>query len=93
MIKDANRLVANTILFVVHKHGEEGPSGITMDINFSISELSKMCGLDMAKTKEIVDKLIKAKVISLSGETIIVNSLDSLEKFIRFLEMKEQFGE
>lgn len=93
MIKDANRLVANTILLVVHKHGEEGPNGITMDINFSISELSKMCGLDMIKTKEIVDKLIKAKVISLSGDTIVVNSLDSLEKFIRFLEMKEQFGE
>src|SRR5258708_3038835 len=93
MIKDANRLVSNTILLVVHKHGEEGAGGITMDIPFSVAELSKMCGLDLAKTQEIVDKLIKAKVVHLSGETIIVNSLDSLEKFIKFLEMKEQFGE
>jgi len=29
----------------------------------------------------------------MSGETIVVTSLDSLEKFIKFLEMKEQFGE
>ncbi len=93
MIKDANRLVANTILLVVHKHGQEGPNGITMDINFTVQELSKMCGLDFPKTQEIVDKLIKAKVVSLSGETIIVTSLDNLEKFIKFLEMKEQFGE
>jgi len=93
MIKDANRLVANTILLVVHKHGEEGAEGITMDIPFTIAELSKMCGLENAKTKEIVDKLIKAKVVRLSGETIVVTSLDSLEKFIKFLEMKEQFGE
>ncbi len=93
MIKDANRLVANTILLVVHKHGEEGPDGITMDIPFTISELSKMCGLEMSKTHEIVDKLMKAKVIRLSGEAITVNSLDSLEKFIKYLEMKEQFGE
>src|SRR5258708_18119760 len=93
MIKDANRLVANTILLVVHKHGQEVPGGITMDISFNVQELSKMCGLDFPKTQEIVDKLIKAKVISLSGDTIIVTSLDSLEKFIRFLEMKEQFGE
>lgn len=93
MIKDSNRLVANTILLVVHKHGEEGPGGITMDINFTVSELSKMCGLDLPKTREIVDKLIKAKVVSLSGETIVVTSLENLEKFIRFLEMKEQFGE
>lgn len=93
MIKDANRLVANTILLVVHKHGEEGPGGITLDIPFTVAELSKMCGLDMVKTQEIVDKLMKAKVVHLSGETIVVNSLDSLEKFIKFLEMKEQFGE
>ena len=93
MIKDANRLVANTILLVVHKHGEEGPEGIVMDIPFTIPELSKMCGLELGKTHEIVDKLLKAKVVKLSGETIIVNSLDSLEKFIKYLEMKEQFGE
>lgn len=93
MIKDANRLVANTILLVVHKHGQEGPAGITMDINFTIQELSKMCGLDMPKTQEIVEKLIKAKVVNLSGDTIIVTSLANLEKFIKFLEMKEQFGE
>jgi CRP-like cAMP-binding protein len=93
MIKDANRLVANTILLVVHKHGQEGPGGITMDINFTVSELSKMCGLDLPKTQEIVDKLIKAKVVSLSGDVIIVTGLENLEKFIRFLEMKEQFGE
>ena len=93
MIKDANRLVANTILLVVHKHGEEGAEGITMDIPFTVSDLSKMCGLDIAKTQEIVQKLLKARVVRMAGETIVVTSLDSLEKFIKFLEMKEQFGE
>ncbi len=93
MIKDANRLVANTILLVVHKHGQEGPGGISMDIPFTVNELSKMCGLDLLKTQEIVEKLLKAKVITLSGESIIVTGLDNLEKFIKFLEMKEMFGE
>ncbi len=93
MIKDANRLVANTILLVVHKHGEEGPGGIAMNINFTVSELSKMCGLDQAKTREVVDRLLKARVINLNGEAIQVTSLASLEQFIKFLEMKEQFGE
>ncbi len=93
MIKDANRLVANTILLVVHKHGEEGPGGITMNINFTVPELSKMCGLEQAKTREVVDRLQKARVITLNGEAIQVTSLASLEQFIKFLEMKEQFGE
>lgn len=93
MIKDANRLVANTILLVVHKHGEEGPNGITMDIHFTVFELSKMCGLDIPKTQEIVDKLLKARVIRMAGDAITVTNLENLEKFIKFLEMKEQFGE
>jgi CRP/FNR family transcriptional regulator, cyclic AMP receptor protein len=93
MIKDANRLVANTILLVVHKHGEEGPGGITMDIPFTVIELSKRCGVELPKTQEIVSRMIKAKVILMVGENISVTSLENLEKFIKFLEMKEQFGE
>jgi hypothetical protein len=42
---------------------------------------------------EVVDRLQKARVVSLSGEAILVTSLASLEQFIKFLEMKEQFGE
>src|SRR5271170_6015420 len=33
MIKNDKRLVANTILLVVHKHGQEGPNGIKMDVD------------------------------------------------------------
>jgi CRP/FNR family cyclic AMP-dependent transcriptional regulator len=93
LIKDANRLVANTILLAVHKHGTEGPGGITTDPPLTASGLSRDCGLDLGKTQEILQKMLKAKVVTLNGETIIVNGLDSLEKFIKFLEMKEQFGE
>jgi CRP/FNR family transcriptional regulator, cyclic AMP receptor protein len=93
MIKNDKRLVANTILLVVHKHGQEGPNGIKMDVDFTVPFLSKMCGLDLAKTQEIVDKLIRARVASMSGDAIVVTSLDNLEKFIKFLEMKELFGE
>ena len=37
MIKDANRLVANTILLVVHKHGEEGLAELSTWISISRS--------------------------------------------------------
>jgi CRP/FNR family transcriptional regulator, cyclic AMP receptor protein len=93
IIRDANRLVANTILLVVHKHGEAGPEGITMNIDFTVPELSKMCGVELEKTREIIDKMSKAKVIRHQGETLIVTSLESLERWIKYLEMKEQFGE
>jgi hypothetical protein len=78
---------------MVHKHGQEGPEGIVIDSNFTVPFLSKMCGLDLPKTQEIVDKLIHARVVKMSGEMLIVTSIDNLEKFIKFLEMKELFGE
>jgi CRP-like cAMP-binding protein len=93
MIKNDKRLVANTILLVVHKHGQESADGIEMDINFTVSFLSKMCGLDLAKTQEIIANLVRARVVRMSGDAIVVTSLDNLEKFIKFLEMKELFGE
>jgi CRP-like cAMP-binding protein len=93
MIRDTNRLVANTVLLVAHKHGDEGAEGITMNIDFTISELSKMCGVDLEKTHEVVDKMVKARVLKLFGETMVVTSMEGLEKWIRYLEMKEQFGE
>lgn len=93
MIKNDNRTVTNTILLMVHKHGQEGPEGIVIDSNFTVPFLSKMCGLDMFKTQEIVNKLIHARVVKMSGEMLVVTSIDNLEKFIKFLEMKELFGE
>lgn len=94
MIKDANRLVANTILLVVHKHGEESAGGISLGIEFTVPELSRMCGLELDKTQEIVDKMVRAKVLKIGGNgQITVSSLASLEQFIKYLEMKEQFGE
>jgi CRP/FNR family cyclic AMP-dependent transcriptional regulator len=93
MVKNDKRMVTNTILLMVHKHGQEGPEGIVIDSNFTVPFLSKMCGLDLPKTQEIVDKLIHARVIKMSGEMLIVTSIDNLEKFIKFLEMKELFGE
>jgi CRP-like cAMP-binding protein len=93
MIKNDKRLVANTILLIVHKHGHEGANGIEMDVNFTVSFLSKMCGLELGKTQEFVDKLVHAHVIRMSGDAIVVTSLENLEKFIKFLEMKELFGE
>jgi CRP/FNR family transcriptional regulator, cyclic AMP receptor protein len=93
MIKNDKRLVANTILLIVHKHGHEGANGIEMDVNFTVSFLSKMCGLELGKTQEFVDKLAHAHVIRMSGDAIVVTSLENLEKFIKFLEMKELFGE
>lgn len=93
MIRDTNSRVANTIQMEVLKRGEEGVEGISMNPPFIIGDLSRSCGVDIEKAREVVDKMVKARVLKLFGETIVVTSTEGLEKWIRYLEMKEQFGE
>jgi CRP/FNR family transcriptional regulator, cyclic AMP receptor protein len=93
LLKDHNRRVANTLLQLCQKHGHQTPQGFTMDIALSVTELANMVGLsdDMAKVKDILGKMEKNKILQLSGNTIQILSIDSLGKFIKFLEMKEEF--
>jgi CRP/FNR family transcriptional regulator, cyclic AMP receptor protein len=94
LIRDNNRRVANTLLMLAHKHGNRATANIKMDFDFSVGELAKMVGLENEKPKmdEIIDKLMRAKVITIEDGQIVIVSLENLEKFIKYLEMKEEFG-
>lgn len=95
MLKDINRRVANTLLMLVHKHGRQTDKGFVMDITLTVAELANMVGMtqDLAKVKEILAKFEKAKIISLDGQQIHILSVEYLEKFIKYLEMKAEFEE
>lgn len=95
LVKDHNRRVANTLALIAHKHGQKSDKGISFSIPVNATEVANASGLnaELAKVKDILSKLAKAKVIRFEGDQIVVLSLESLEKFIRYLEMKEEFGE
>ena len=90
MIKDANLRVANTLLREAQR-GDNGPDGITL--NLTLETLNRVCGLELDKTQEAVHKMLKARVLRSLEPVLVAASLDSLEKYIKYLEMKEQFGE
>jgi CRP-like cAMP-binding protein len=94
LIRDANSRVANTLAQLAHKHGGKATDNIKMDFNFSVEELAKMVGMinEKDKVQEILDKLEKAHITRLEDGQIVIVNLENLEKFIRYLEMKEEFG-
>jgi CRP-like cAMP-binding protein len=94
LIKDVNRRIANRILVLCHQRGVKGPGGIKMDFPFGENELAKDAGLteDMPKVREVIAKLQQAKIIDVQSGQIVVLSVESLEKFIQYLAMKEEFG-
>ena len=40
----------------------------------------------------ILDKLVKIQVIELSGGAIVISNKEQLDRFMRYMEMREMFG-
>ncbi len=92
LLKDSNSRVANSLFNLAHKHGVPCDNGIKMDFALGPTELANQVGLSQDKVQEVIEKMLKAKVIKLVDNQIIIVSLESLEKYINFLQMMEEFG-
>lgn len=93
LIKDVNSRVAHTLLNLAHKHGGGKAGEIKVD-GLSIEELAKAVGMgnEAPKVAEIIAKMEQVRITRMEGNLVVITSLENLEKFIRYLEMKEQFG-
>jgi CRP-like cAMP-binding protein len=93
LIRDANSRVAHTLLHLAHKNG--GKPGVEIKIdNLTVEELAKTVGMtnEVPKVTEILGKMEQVRITRMENNKIVISSLENLEKFIRYLEMKEQFG-
>jgi CRP/FNR family cyclic AMP-dependent transcriptional regulator len=93
LIRDANSRVAHTLLHLAHKNGGKPGMEIKID-NLTVEELAKMVGMpnELPKVAEILGKMEQVRITYMAENKIVISSLENLEKFIRYLEMKEQFG-
>jgi CRP-like cAMP-binding protein len=93
LIKDANSRVAHALLHLVHKKGGTGKVDIKLD-GLTVDELARSVGMggEPSKVGEILGRMEQVHITRLDGGVVVVASLENLEKFIRYLEMKEQFG-
>lgn len=85
--KDFNMRVVNTLLLHVHKNGDNSA--------LAISGLIQQTGMEEHRDKlnEIIQAMDKARVITMSGDSIIVSGSANIEKYKQYLEMKKAFGE
>ena len=62
--------------------------------NLTVEELAKTVGMtnEVPKVTEILGKMEQVRITRMENNKIVISSLENLEKFIRYLEMKEQFG-
>jgi CRP-like cAMP-binding protein len=92
MIKEPNRLIASTLLLQAAKYKQNTENEVEVDMEISFQELGQLCSLDEEKTRTAIEKMVKAKVLRIQSNNQIVGiNLVNLEKYIKYLEMKEQF--
>ena len=91
MIKDNNSKVINTLTRMAEHDGEQVEGGI--QIKISPKDLAMKTGLEQNKVNEIVNKIIKAKLINVVQGGILISDVTKLRKYLEFLTLKEQFGD
>ena len=91
MIKDNNTKVVSTLAKLADNEGENTDEGVKIKI--TVADLATKTGLEQTKITEILNKIIKARLINVGGDCIIVSDVIKLRKFLDFLALKEQFGE
>jgi len=94
MIKsDDKRLIA----FLITKAQEEGikqdDGTILLNFQFAYDAVAPIVGIGVEKLKRMMDQLIKGNLVDMRNDKIVVRSTANLEEYLRYVSLKEKFGE
>jgi CRP/FNR family transcriptional regulator, cyclic AMP receptor protein len=99
-LKIENLLIPDPVIRVVHiifKSARrilvDSDKGIKIDLELSMASLASLAGLDEQIVIEILNKLKRSGVIFEKAGRIFITSMGMLEKYMKYLEMKNQFEE
>jgi CRP-like cAMP-binding protein len=92
LMRDNNSRVTGTLLLLMSKNGRPSEQGIVLDRKETTEELVGMTGLPHEKVEEVLETLRRAGIAKTQNNVLVVASADGLERFMNYLEMKEEFG-
>lgn len=92
LMRDIHSRVAGTLVLLMSKRGAPGEKGYKIPWKETIDELSNMTGLPLEPVEEVLESLVRAKVAERSDGDLLIRDPDDLERFMTYLEMKDEFG-
>ncbi len=88
MIKDSTSRLVNILARQVKSQKKSG------EISMTIDDLAGMAGMEKQQVKTIAGKLAGVKIVELSGgETLRILNQEQVDRLLKYLEMREIFGE
>jgi CRP/FNR family cyclic AMP-dependent transcriptional regulator len=87
MIKDNTSRLVSILAKQVREQKNSDGYAITID------ELSGIAGIEDAQVRSILEKLASVRIVALVGDKVHISSQDQIDRLLRYLEMREIFGE
>ncbi len=87
MIKDNTSRLVSILAKQVKERKKNGDFFVTID------DLAGLAGIETSQVKMILEKLASVRIVELSNEKVHITSQDQADRLLRYLEMREIFGE
>jgi CRP-like cAMP-binding protein len=87
MIKDNTSRLVSILAKQIREQKKSGEYFITVD------ELSGIAGIEHSQARTILEKLASVRIVELIGDKVHISSQDQIDRLLRYLEMREIFGE
>jgi CRP/FNR family cyclic AMP-dependent transcriptional regulator len=91
LLKDPNSRVVHFLLNACKKGKPEADGTVLVDT--PVKELGNKLGLELEQVDDVLNKLIRAKLVQIVETGMIVHNAQKLREFLEFLGMKEKFGD
>lgn len=92
MMRDSHSRVTGTLILLLSKTGAIGEKDRRFPWDKTIDELTTMTGLPMERVEEVIGILQSAKKIEHDGGDMVIHDAEDLERFMTYLELKDEFG-
>ena len=87
MIKDNTSRLVSILAKHVREQKTPGEFAVT------IEDLAGLAGIEGAQARSILEKLANVRIIEVAGDKVHIKNQDQVDRLVRYLEMREIFGE
>lgn len=91
LIKNEEKRLVSMLLTKAKEEGVESEKGILIKTQFSYENFGDLIGVDQKRGKDLIQKLVRSRLIEIEEENVIVRSLKDLEEYFRYISLRERF--
>lgn len=91
LIKNEEKRLVSMFLTKAREEGVKSEKGILIRTHFSYENFGDLIGVNKQKGKDLIQKLVRSRLIEIEGEHVIVKSLEDLEEYYKYMTLREKF--